>query len=62
LITVWDKDVFSDDFLGHVVVDLSHVQLDGSGVWYKLLPRHGKKEKVTGEIRLSFVPGAVQKR
>lgn len=61
LITVWDKDLLSsDDFLGHVIVDVSKIKLDGSEAWFTLQPRHGRKEKVTGDICMSFVPGVKQ--
>jgi hypothetical protein len=60
-ITVWDKDLLSaDDFLGHFLVDMGHVSLDGTPVWFTLQPRQGKRERVQGEVKLSFVPGGVQ--
>jgi len=48
-IDLYDKDVLSDDFLGHVKVDvLAHV---GKGpVTLPLEPRAGKKDKVKGNV------------
>lgn len=56
-LTVWDKDLITDDFLGMVQVDLGDLPLDGTAVWRDLQPRPGKKDKIKGTIRVSFVPG-----
>lgn len=55
---MWDKDLITDDFLGLVHVELSDLPLDGTGIWRELQPRPGKKDKIKGSIRFSFVPGA----
>ena len=57
-LTVWDKDLITDDFLGLVHVELSDLPLDGTSIWRELQPRPGKKDKIKGAIRFSFVPGA----
>jgi hypothetical protein len=54
---VWDKDLITDDFLGMVQIDLGDLPLDGTSVWRDLQPRPGKKDKIKGTIRMSFVPG-----
>jgi len=60
-LTCWDKDtVGTDDFLGAIELDIAQIQMDGTPAWFKLHPRHGKKDKVTGDILLSFVPGTAQ--
>lgn len=56
-ISVWDKDMFSDDYLGHCLIDIDSSPLDGSSVWRKLQPRPGKNDKVKGEILISLIPG-----
>lgn len=56
-ITLWDKDTFSDDFLGVCMIDINLTPQDGSSIWKTLEPRPGKKDKVQGEIRISLVPG-----
>jgi Leucine-rich repeat (LRR) protein len=56
-LTVWDKDLITDDFLGLVHVDLADLPLDGTSLWRDLQPRPGKKDKIKGSIRMSFVPG-----
>lgn len=57
-ITVWDSHIWSDDFLGHCMIDINHTPLDGSSIWKTLEPRPGKQDKVQGQIRISLVPGA----
>lgn len=57
-LTVWDKDLITDDFLGMVHVELADLPLDGTSIWRELQPRPGKKDKIKGSIRFSFVPGA----
>eukprot|EP01129_Flabellula_baltica_P009553 TRINITY_DN3918_c0_g1_i2.p1 TRINITY_DN3918_c0_g1~~TRINITY_DN3918_c0_g1_i2.p1 ORF type:complete len:301 (-),score=62.18 TRINITY_DN3918_c0_g1_i2:932-1834(-) len=58
ILTVWDKDYVSNDiFLGHISLESGDIRPDGTPGWYPLEGRHGKNDQVSGEIRLSFVPG-----
>jgi len=40
-----------------VHIELSDLPLDGTSLWRDLQPRPGKKDKIKGSIRVSFVPG-----
>lgn len=41
-----------------VHIELADLPLDGTSIWRELQPRPGKKDKIKGSIRFSFVPGA----
>jgi Calponin homology (CH) domain/C2 domain len=56
VVAIWDSDKLSkDDFLGRIVIPAREFAVGSK--WYRVMPRPGRKDKVSGDIKISFKMG-----